>query len=200
MDILIILAVTADVLFAAVACGASGIRICPKSCAVMACVSSGFLILSAFGSSLLFRDLSENTIRWIGCLALSAIGLMQIINGCGAAMLEHLTHHLPPRIRHTAEISHDFAKADADGNKTLSPSEAFILAIPVSIDSLIGGLSITTDVLGLFFRFLIGFVFGYASVYFGSRAACRVPIHSEKMRSLLCGLLLIALGIAKRIV
>ena len=81
MDILIILAVTADVMFAAVACGASGIRIQPRSCAVMACVSSGFLVLSAFGSGLLFRGLPENTIRWIGCIALVCIGLLQIVSG-----------------------------------------------------------------------------------------------------------------------
>lgn len=199
MDILIILAVTADVMFAAVACGASGIRIHPRSCAVMACVSSGFLVLSAFGSGLLLRGLPENTIRWIGCIALVCIGLMQIAGGFGAQLLDRISHLLPGHLRRTAEISRDYTKADADGNKTLSPSEAFVLAIPVSIDSLIGGLSITADGAGLLLRFVIGFVCGYVSVYFGSRAAFHIPIRSEKLRSLICGLMLIGLGLAKRV-
>ena len=199
MDILIILAVTADVMFAAVACGASGIRIQPRSCAVMACVSSGFLVLSAFGSGLLFRGLPENTIRWIGCIALVCIGLMQIVSGFGSELLARLSYRLPGHLRRTAEISRDYTKADADGNKTLSPSEAFVLAIPVSIDSLIGGLSLSTNFTGLILRFVIGLVCGYLSVYFGSRAASRIPIRSEKLRSLICGLMLIGLGFAKRV-
>lgn len=198
MDLLIILAVTADVMFAAVACGASGIRIRPLSCAVMGCVSSGFVIISAFGSGLVFHDFSENTIRWIGCIALIAIGLGQIASGYGADLLCRLSSRMPPCIRAAAEINRDFTKADSDGNKTLSPGEAFVLAIPVSIDSLIAGLSITAQGWGLVARFILGFFCGYLAVYFGSRAASHLPIRNEKFRSLLCGFLLISLGVAKR--
>ena len=199
MDLLIILAVTADVMFAAMACGASGIRLRPLSCAVMACVSSGFVIISACGGGYLFQDLSENTIRWIGCIALTLIGLMQIASEFASAWLCRITQRFPRWIRRIAEVNHDVTTADADGNKTLSPGEAFVLAIPVSIDSLIGGLSITATGWGLVGCFVFGFVCCYLSVYFGSRAASRIPVKSEKARALICGSMLIGLGVCKRI-
>lgn len=199
MDLLIILAVTADVMFAAVACGASGIRIQPLSCAVMACVSSGFIILSAAGSSYFFQNLPEDTIRWIGCLALIFLGSVQLLDNQWHALLHRLSAVLPGFLRHIAALPQDYTKADTDQNQTLSPAEAFVLAIPVSIDSLIGGLSIITDGPGLVIRFLLGFLCGYIAVYFGSRMAARIPIRSQRLRSSLCGLLLIALGIAKRV-
>ena len=127
--------------------------------------AAAFSVLSAFGSGLLFRGLPENTIRWIGCIALVCIGLMQIVSGFGSELLARLSHRLPGHLRRTAEISRDYTKADADGNKTLSPSEAFVLAIPVSIDSLIGGLSISTNFTGLILRFVIGLVCGYLCVF-----------------------------------
>lgn len=199
MDVLIILAVTADVMFAAVACGASGIRIQPLSCAVMACVSSGFIILSAAGSSYLLQSLPENTIRWVGCLALVFLGLTQLFGDCAALLLARLSAHLPRPLRRVANLPQDYSKADTDQNKTLSPAEAFVLAIPVSIDSLIGGLSIQTDIPGLVLRFLLGFLCGYVAVYFGSRMAAHIPIQNQRLRTSLCGGLLIALGVAKRV-
>ena len=199
MDLLIILAVTADVMFAAVACGASGIRIQPVSCAVMACVSSGFIILSAAGSSYLLQNLPENTVRWIGCIALVLLGLVQILERQWRQFLSLLSAFLPRFLRHMATLPQDYTKADSDQNQTLSPAEACVLAIPVSIDSLIGGLSIVTDGPGLVIRFILGFLCGYIAVYCGSRMAARIPIHSQRIRSSLCGSLLIALGIAKRV-
>lgn len=199
MDVLIILAVTADVMFAAVACGASGIYIRPLSCAVMALVSSGFLIVSAFGSGLLFQSLPNEIIRWVGCVALVCIGLWQIVSCFGSALLCRVAERLPDWLSQLFAVHHDAAMADSDKNKTLSPSEAFVLAIPVSIDSLIGGLSISASGFGLVERFIVGFVCGYISVWFGSRAAARIPIRSENVRSVICGCLLIALGIWKRL-
>ncbi len=199
MDLLIILAVTADVMFAAAVCGTSGIRIQPLSCAVMACVSSGFIILSAAGSSYLFQNLSENSIRWIGCLALVFLGLMQLFQRSCARLLALLSFYLPHPLRRIIALPRDYSKADADRNKTLSPAEAFVLAIPVSIDSLIGGLSITADGFGLILRFVLGFLCGYIAVYVGSRLAARIPIRNQRLRSSLCGCLLIALGVAKRV-
>ncbi len=181
MDLLILLAVTMDVMFAAVACGASGIRIPPLSCAVMACVSSGFVLASALGSGLLFQNLSENLIAWIGCVALVGIGLHQIREGF--------------RTDNTQKVM----QADGNGDRMLSPPEAFFLAIPVSIDSLIGGLGIAAHGWLLLWRFAQGFACGYIAVWCGSRAASRVPIRDERLRALLCGALLIALGICKKL-
>ncbi len=199
MDLLIILAVTADVMFAAIACGASGIRIQPLSCAIMACISSGFLILSAVGSSVLFQALPETSIRWIGCVALVLLGLSQLLEKQCATALYRLSSHLPGFLHRITSLPHDYTKADTDANQTLSPSEALVLAIPVSFDSLIGGVSIVASVPGLCIRFLLGFFFGYIAVYGGSHMAASIPIHSKRFRSVLCGSLLIFLGICKRI-
>ena len=94
---MIIVAVTADVMFAAMACGTSEIRIPWRSRLCMAAVSSGFLLLSAAGKSLLFRDFPQDAIRWIGFYALVCIGLLQI---------RHTDFSVAGKDENTAVISH----------------------------------------------------------------------------------------------
>ena len=78
LDFFIIIAVTMDVMFAAMACGTSDIWIPWYSRLCMAAVSSGFLLVSAAGKNILFDDLPELYIRLLGFFALMLIGLMQL--------------------------------------------------------------------------------------------------------------------------
>lgn len=196
MDFFIVIAVTADVMFAAMACGASGIRIRLPSCICMALISSGFLILSALGKSILLNDLPERGIRYLGFCALMCIGLFQIFGERIAQTI--LSNAKLPRMLHTgAKIFLDYAGADQDDSKTLSVAEAVVLAIPVSIDSLIGGLGIAAHGTALFFLFGIAFAWNLLSVYLGSRAAAKLPLPSDHARCTVCGCTLMLLGICK---
>ena len=132
MDFMIIVAVTADVMFAAMACGTSEIRIPWRSRLCMAAVSSGFLLLSAAGKSLLFRDFPQDAIRWIGFDALVCIGLLQIFGTQISLLLEKTKTPLLSPVRVGAAVFLDHTRADSDHSKILSVPESIVLASPVS--------------------------------------------------------------------
>lgn len=197
LDFFIVVAVTMDVMFAAMACGTSDIWIPWRSRLCMAAVSSGFLLLSAAGKSVLFDDLPEWHIRLIGFFALTLIGLMQLCGDrlCLAAQRTHCRQLAP--LRTLAGVFLDHTRADRDNSKVLSPAEAVVLAIPVSIDSLIGGLGVTTRGLSLLPLFGAALVWNFFAVWYGRWLGARLPIPGERARSMTCGLALMALGVCK---
>lgn len=194
---MIIVAVTADVMFAAMACGTSEIRIPWRSRLCMAAVSSGFLLLSAAGKSLLFRDFPQDAIRWIGFYALVCIGLLQIFGTQISLLLEKTKTPLLSPVRVGAAVFLDHTRADSDHSKILSVPESIVLAIPVSIDSLIGGLGITATGRTLIPLFGIALIWNFFAVWYGRWFGTKIPIPSERARSISCGIVLIALGFWK---
>ena len=194
---MIIIAVTADVLFAAMACGTAGIWIPWDSRLCMAAVSSGFLIASAAGKSLLLHDLPQDTIRWIGFGALVCIGLMQIFGERISQCIGKTSSRILAPIRVGAAVFLDHTRADSDQSKVLSIPESIVLAIPVSIDSLIGGLGISAVGSSLIILLGIAFAWNVLAVWYGRWFGTKIPIPSERVRSMFCGAVLIALGIWK---
>ena len=197
MDLFIIFAVTIDVTFAAMACGTSNIWIPWYSRMCMAAISSGFLIASAAGKNIIFHDLPAAQIKWIGFSALMLIGLMQILGDRISHCINQTKSKLLAPLRTGASIFLDHTKADQDHSKVLSPLESIILAIPVSIDSLIGGIGMTSKGITLVFLLMIGFLWNFFAVWFGRLLGTKLPIPNEKVRSMACGLALMALGVCK---
>ncbi len=200
MDLFIVIAVTADVMFAAMACGTSDIWIPWTSRMCMAAVSSGFLILSAAGKSLLFSDLPEWRIRVIGFCSLMLIGLFQLCGDHIARAIRRTRSRLLAPLRTGASVYLDHAKADKDHSKTLSAPEAVVLAIPVSIDSLIGGLGIAAENVALLPLLAVAFIWNFLAVWFGRWFGTKLPIPGERARSMACGIALIVLGWCKLLV
>lgn len=197
MDFLIIMAVTMDVMFAAMACGTSDIWIPWYSRLCMAGVSSGFLLLSATGKHILFDSLPEMHIRLLGFFALLLIGLMQIFGDRISLAAQRTKSRWLAPLRTGATVFLDHSQADKDNSKVLSPAEAIVLAIPVSIDSLIGGLGITTQGVALLPLFGIAFVWNFFAVWYGRWFGTKLPIPGEKARSMACGIALMTLGVCK---
>lgn len=186
-------------MFAAMACGTSDIWIPWPSRVCMAAVSSGFLIISAAGKSILFDDLPELQIRLLGFFALMLIGLMQIFGDRISLAIGKTKSRILAPLRVGAAVFLDHAQADADNSKTLSKIEAVILAIPVSIDSLIGGLGVTTHGFDLLPLLGIAFVWNFFAVWYGRWIGTKLPIPGERARSIACGVTLMALGCCKLI-
>ena len=197
LDFFIIIAVTMDVMFAAMACGTSDIWIPWYSRLCMAAVSSGFLLVSAAGKNILFDDLPELYIRLLGFFALMLIGLMQLCGDHISLAVQRIKSRWLAPLRTGAAVFLDHAQADKDNSKVLSPAEAIVLAVPVSIDSLIGGLGILTEGLALLPLFGIAFVWNFFAVWYGRWFGTKLPIPGEKARSMACGFALMALGICK---
>lgn len=199
MDFLIIVAVTADVMFAAMACGASDIRIPWTSSSCIAAVSSGFLILSAAGKSVLSDELPQTQIRWISCFSLMLIGLMQIYGGHISRAIGRTRSRALAPVRTGAAIFLDHTQADKDESKVLSAGEAAVLAVPISIDSLIGGLGVASEGLTLSFLLAAAFVWNFLAVRFGQWIGTRLPMPGEKARTMAGGIALMVLGCCKLI-
>lgn len=197
LDFMIVVAVTADVMFAAMACGTAGIWIPWYSRLCMAAVSSGFLIVSAAGKSVLLQDLPQDTIRWIGLIALVCIGLMQIFGERISRQLGKTTSQILAPVRVGAAVFLDHTRADSDHSNVLSIPESIVLAIPVSIDSLIGGLGVSACGSALISLLGIAFVWNFFAVWYGRWFGTKIPIPSERARSIFCGAVLIALGFWK---
>lgn len=186
-----------DVMFAAMACGTSDIWIPWYSRLCMAGVSSGFLLLSATGKHILFDSLPEMHIRLLGFFALLLIGLMQIFGDRISLAAQRTKSRWLAPLRTGATVFLDHSQADKDNSKVLSPAEAIVLAIPVSIDSLIGGLGITTQGVALLPLFGIAFVWNFFAVWYGRWFGTKLPIPGEKARSMACGIALMTLGVCK---
>lgn len=197
LDFFIVVAVTMDVMFAAMACGTSDIWIPWYSRLCMAGVSSGFLLLSATGKHILFNSLPEMHIRLLGFFALLLIGLMQIFGDRISLAAQRTKSRWLAPLRTGATVFLDHSQADKDNSKVLSPAEAIVLAIPVSIDSLIGGLGITTQGVALLPLFGIAFVWNFFAVWYGRWFGTKLPIPGEKARSMACGIALMTLGVCK---
>ena len=197
LDFMIVVAVTADVMFAAMACGTAGFGIPWYSRLCMAAVSSGFLIVSAAGKSVLLQDLPQDTIRWIGFIALVCIGLMQIFGERISRQLGKTTSQILAPVRVGAAVFLDHTRADSDHSNVLSIPESIVLAIPVSIDSLIGGLGVSACGSALISLLGIAFVWNFFAVWYGRWFGTKIPIPSERARSIFCGAVLIALGFWK---
>lgn len=194
---MIVVAVTADVMFAAMACGTAGIWIPWYSRLCMAAVSSGFLIVSAAGKSVLLQDLPQDTIRWIGFSALVCIGLIQIFGERISRQIGKTTSRILAPVRVGAAVFLDHTRADRDHSNVLSVPESIVLAIPVSIDSLIGGLGVSAVGSALIPLLGIAFVWNFFAVWYGRWFGTKIPIPNERARSIFCGAILIALGFWK---
>lgn len=188
-----------DVTFAAMACGTSDIWIPWYSRLCMAGVSSGFLLVSAAGKTILFDSLPELYLRLLGFSALMIIGLIQLFGDRISLAIQQTKSRWLAPVRIGAVIFLDHAQADKDHSKILSPAEAIVLAIPVSIDSLIGGLGITAHGFALLPMFGIAFIWNFFAVWYGRWFGTKLPIPGEKARSMACGIALMALGVCKLI-
>lgn len=202
MEFLLVAALSLDTLFACVAYGAQRIRMPLGSRAVVAAVGSGFMGLSLLLGRLLDYLLPDGSIQWIGFLALMVMGCLNLFEHLIKGTLKRFTHDGQTVRFHCFDLSFvlkvyiDNTKADLDQSKRLSPGEALLLALPLSADSLITGLSLTSawpfSLLLLAFSFLCGML----AAALGNWAGCRIG-GGRRDLSWLGGVILILLAIAK---
>lgn len=203
MDFLLVFTLSLDTLFACLACGTDRIRIPLRSTVVIALVGSSCLALSLLLRGLLTYILPRDLIRWFGFSVLLLLGLTALFQAGIKRFLSARADSRQPLRFECFDLSlvltvyADETRADVDHSKILSPREAFLLAIPLSADSLVTGLSISASPLKslflLLFSFLIGTLFAKIGVEIGRRAASA----SKISLSWLSGLLLIGIALWK---
>lgn len=203
MDFLLVFALSLDTFFACIACGADGIRIPFRSSLVMAAVGSLCLSLSLLFRGLLDRLFPVDWIRYVSFALLLILGIAALFQAGIKAALSRRAQKKEPltftcfHVSCVLSVYVDETKADWDHSKTLSPREALLLAVPLSADSLITGLSIVPVPLKIAalvpFSFLLGCTAALAGAALGRKAACA----SRMDLSYITGLILILIAIMK---
>ena len=173
MDCLLVFLMSLDALLACLALGAQGIRVEPRSRCVIAGVGAGCLALSFVCSGLLQTLLPAALFHYISCGALLVIALLCL------------------------QIYAETAQADADRSGTLSPSEALLLALPLSLDSLLTGLSIVAAPAEAFALLMLSFACGLIAAAGGERLGRRLGHAAGQSASLVSGLLLLMVALCK---
>lgn len=197
MDYLIAAAVTADILFAAMACGMADIQIPFLSRMCIAIISSGLLVASAAGKCMLLGALPHTAVRWIGFISLTAIGLIQMFGSRISLAIRNAGHTLPALLRIGAAVFLDHTQADRDQSHILSVPEAVILALPLSIDSLLCGLGIAAQGFGLLLLLAAALAWNLFIITCGCKIGKWVPIPNDTLRAAACGTVLIVLGLCR---
>ena len=203
MDCLLVFLMSFDVLLACLALCAQNIRLEPRSRCVLAWVGAGCLALSFCGSGLLRALLSPVLFHCISCGALLTIALLCLFEaGCKrlcarlAAQPAPLTFRLR-RLRVVLQIYAETAQADADHSGSLSPSEALLLALPLSLDSLLTGLSIAVTPIRAPALLALSFGCGLAAAAGGERLGRRLGRAAGQSAHIVSDLLLLAIALCK---
>ena len=203
MDCLLVFLMSLDALLACLALGAQGIRVEPCSRCVIAGVGAGCLALSFVCSGLLQTLLPAALFHYISCGALLVIALLRLFEEGCKRLCARLAAHAAPLtfqlhgLRVVLQIYAETAQADADRSGTLSPSEALLLALPLSLDSLLTGLSIVAAPAEAFALLILSFACGLIAAAGGERLGRRLGHAAGQSASLVSGLLLLMVALCK---
>ncbi|MGM9613392.1 MAG: manganese efflux pump [Butyricicoccus sp.] len=203
MDCLLVFLMSFDALLACLALGAQGIRVEPRSRWVIAGVGAGCLALSFCCSGLLRALLPATLFHYISCGALFIIALLCLFEEGCKRLSARLAAHAAPftfrlhGLRVVLQIYAETAQADADRSGTLSPSEALLLALPLSLDSLLTGLSIEATPGKACALLALSCGCGLAAAAGGERLGRRLGHAAGQSANLVSGLLLLMAALCK---
>lgn len=192
-----------DALFASFAYGSNKIKIPFSSVLTINLVCSAFLGVSLFLGSLLRPYLPQSASKLICFLILFIIGAVKLLDTVTKSIIrKHST--LSKSIRFSLfnfklvlSIYADPEKADADGSKRLSPTEAFSLAVALSLDGMAVGFGAALGNVNGIALFLSSFAIGIGAVFLGSYMGNKVANVLRFDISWLSGAILIVLAFTK---
>lgn len=201
MDWVLAAVLSLDTLFVCMAYAAQGIRIPLRSKAVLAGVGTLSLTLSLLAGGVLSRLVGTRILTYLGAAVLLAIGLENLFSGLIKGYLEKrqtrkkTLHFNCFDFSFILDVYVDGTKADRDHSKTLSPAEALLLAVPLSADSLLSGLSILPGWRAAAFLLPFSFVCGVLASFAGNRLGRRFSGRSGS--AWLSGIMLILIALLK---
>lgn len=200
--LLLVIAISIDAFAVSVTYGIRKIKIPLVSAMIISLTGTGFLLISLFFAKLFSNFLPPSTCTALSVILLIIIGLTDLFQ---SSIKSYLRKHKGQanvsfslfNISFGVDIFLDETKADRDNSKTLSPKEAVMLAIALSIDSLAtgfsAGLSLTNIPLQIIFCFIAGIVFCLTGRLIGEKIQAKSRIDL----SWLSGVILIILAITK---
>ena len=194
-SIVLALAVATDVFVGFCACGGRGIRLKRFTAVVSAIVCAVIFLVFGLLGSVVTTHINDRAEAYIGAAVLLLIGLTRIFDRTFKALILHFRRWFSP-------LSEVYAKpelADRDLCGNLSVHEGVLLACATSVDAALtalgSGLGVGAVIVGAIFSFLFSYGAVRLGMWLGRRLAANLPVNI----SVIGGLVLIALAIAKLI-
>lgn len=201
--ILLIVALSIDVFFASVACGAEHIKIGRKTALCISAVCSGVLFLSLIMGSLLNGVVVERYTTLFCFAGLLCIGVFKLAE---YAIRAYIRKHkfLCKRVKITfsqihfiLSIYNNPVMADKDHSSVMSVSEGIFFALAMSFDGFFGGLGAAFLGIDIWWTVLGNFLLSFCAVRAGSALGRRVSTYRERDFSWLGGALFVLLAFSK---
>lgn len=203
MDLVLVLFMSFDTLLACIACSSQQISIPFHSKAVIACIGSLCLGLSFALAGVLSAILPHDLFRIIGCGALVITALFCLFEGAFQRLSQYIATHCDSfqlqfkRMRIVLEVYAENTRADQDSSGILSAKEAIMLALPLSLDSLLTGLSIVITPGKAAFLLCFSFGCGIGAAACGSLIGRRLRNACGSHASVISGIALLGIACLK---
>lgn len=188
--LLLVAAVSTDCFTSAVALGSAGIKLPFRSSLIISGVGTLFLGISVGFAEMLCTVIPESVCGIIYSATLAALGLFNLLKNYIGKFLTHKKD----KSNNPAALYFDGTAADRDNSKSISPTEAIALAIALSADSLVTGISAGLGDMNVMILCLCAFLAGLAAVSLGWRLGRRLVASFDIDLGWLCGAILILLA------
>lgn len=200
---LLVTALSTDAFVSGFSYGASKIKIPLPSALVIAFICSGTLALALFFGGFLGNYIPETITTSICLLLLFALGLTKLFDSGVKALIrrqEKLTKHIHFsffRLRFILKIYADPEVADRDHSRILSPSEAMLLALALSLDGLAVGFSAGISQSSPYLILAFSLIYDLFAISLGAKLGQKFSKRSRLDLSWLGGVLLLVLALHK---
>ncbi|MEG0615693.1 MAG: manganese efflux pump [Oscillospiraceae bacterium] len=197
----LLVSLSLDLFAASLSYAVSGIKIPPLSALILSFVGAAFLGFSLFLANITSNTFSPEICRTAAVIILAAMGFWNIFsislkrkiakNG-GKTLFFKCAG-----INFALNLCLDETLADLDKSKILSPKEALLLAVTLSLDSLVTGFSVGLGISYKVFTVTFCFIFALAAIVFGGFLGKKLSAKTSINLSWLGGAVLIFLAIVK---
>lgn len=198
---LLVTALSLDSFLASLAYGAKRIRIPFESAVLISVIGVLFLSLSLYTAALLQQFIPHWVCAMISFVIFFLIGLSSLFQGTIKKILQKYKQKQVKLhysgISFVLNIYLDETEADSDHSNSLSLSEAFYLAIALSIDSLVSGFALGISIGNPLPVLIISFCMGVLVILLGAFLGKKVSYHSECDLSWISGLLFLILAFTR---
>ena len=184
--LLLIAAVSADGFACAVGIGSAGIKIPARSAAVISLTGTAFLAFAVAFADIISGFFPQTLCTVISSLLLILLGLFNLFNG----VIRRRSSDDSP-----LAMLFDGTKADIDHSKIISCREALGLAVLLSADSLVTGVSVGLGEISLPPLMIASFVIGFISIIVGSFIGKKVIYTGSINLQWICGIILIVIAL-----